>query len=157
MSPAGRIDEFALPHPRSRPNGIVAGADGDLWFTELGSQRIGRMTPDGDLTEFALPAAGLPMGIAAGPDGNIWVTVAEAHAICKIGPDGVASAFFLPDNVYPSFIASGPDHNLWFTEPDGRIGRLTLTGQLTQFAATPAGDAADPTGARKHQLLIAPQ
>src|SRR5260370_1150459 len=50
------------------PGGITAGPDGALWFTELNGNRIGRITPAGQLREFPLPTAmsGL-YSITAGP------------------------------------------------------------------------------------------
>jgi streptogramin lyase len=32
-----------------------------------------------------------------------------------------------------TFIAAGPDGNLWFTEPNGKIGRLTPLGDVTEY------------------------
>src|SRR5438093_628469 len=66
----GVITEFSLPTPNSRPFEITAGPDGDLWFTELTNNKIGRISPTGTLTEFLLPtASSSPGGITAGPDG----------------------------------------------------------------------------------------
>ena len=54
---------------------LVSGADGNLWFTEYDGNKIGRITPDGKITEYAIPTyQGLPDSIAAGPDNNIWFT-----------------------------------------------------------------------------------
>jgi virginiamycin B lyase len=160
MSPLGRVDEFKLPSPGSLPNGIVAGSDGNMWFIELASGKLGRLSPAGDLTEYPLPAIGTPLSITAGPDGDLWVTEPQAHAVCKITPDGHAMIFYLPETVVPSFIAGGPDGNLWFTEPTGKIGRLTPIGVLTEFPVTivdaggfGAGSEAD-SGARRKDLLM---
>ena len=44
-SPApGTITEFVLPTAKSTPVDITAWPDGTLWFTELGGNRIGRIT-----------------------------------------------------------------------------------------------------------------
>ena len=48
-------------HPRQPPAGITAGPDGNLWFTELSGDRIGRITPAGVVTEFT---AGITPGAA---------------------------------------------------------------------------------------------
>src|ERR1700704_1709230 len=67
------ISEFALPTAGSEPFGIAPGPDGNLWFTELSGNRIGRITAAGAITEFPLPIpTSEPLGITAGPDGNIW-------------------------------------------------------------------------------------
>src|SRR2546428_3512139 len=56
------------------PQRITTGPDGNLWFTEAFSNRIGRMTPAGTLTEFPLPMArSNPRAIVAGPHGNTLV------------------------------------------------------------------------------------
>ena len=53
---------------------ITTGPDGNLWFTEFGNSRIGRLTTAGAFTEFAagITTGANPFGIAVGPDGNIW-------------------------------------------------------------------------------------
>src|SRR5688572_30172734 len=68
------IGEFYLPAARE-PSGITSGPDGALWFTELGGDRIGRITLGGTVNEFVVPGAGSePNGIVAGPDGALWFT-----------------------------------------------------------------------------------
>src|SRR2546428_10620309 len=37
------------------PTSIIAGRDGNLWFTEKFGNKIGRITPTGGITEFAFP------------------------------------------------------------------------------------------------------
>jgi virginiamycin B lyase len=32
-----------------------------------------------------------------------------------------------------TFITSGPDGTLWFTEPNGKIGKLTTAGNITEY------------------------
>lgn len=65
----GTLEKFPLPTAHSQPRIIVAGHDGNLWFTE--NDRIGRITPRGVITEFRLPAGVVLDWLAAGPDGNI--------------------------------------------------------------------------------------
>ena len=45
------ITEFVIPTGSSQPLGIMAGPDGNLWFTEPGANKIGRITPAGAITE----------------------------------------------------------------------------------------------------------
>ena len=52
-------------HRRREPDGIAAGPDGNLWFTEIDGNRIGRITPTGVVTEFS---AGITAG--AGPSAS---------------------------------------------------------------------------------------
>src|SRR5687768_14986637 len=69
------ITQFPVPTGNSRPYTIVPGPDGALWFTESNGDKIGRITPSGQITEYPVPtAASGPYGIAVGADGNIWFT-----------------------------------------------------------------------------------
>ena len=43
-SPAGSITEFPIPTAKSVPDGITAGPDDNLWFTEHDGNKIGRIT-----------------------------------------------------------------------------------------------------------------
>src|SRR5260370_27786382 len=71
----GTITEFPIPTANNDPLGITAGPDSNLWFTERGSNKIGRITTSGTIKEFPLATAnGDPWGITAAPDGNLWFT-----------------------------------------------------------------------------------
>lgn len=56
------------------PYGLSRGPGGALWFTEWAVARLGRITPEGAITETELAGAE-PHGVAAGPDGAIWVAM----------------------------------------------------------------------------------
>src|ERR1700716_2896907 len=75
LAAAGSISEFPVPTAASAPEGIAAGPDGNLWFTEEHGQKIGQITTSGSFSEFSLPTATSDAAeIAAGPDGNLWFT-----------------------------------------------------------------------------------
>lgn len=140
----GDITEFPIPTANSAPVGITAGPDGNLWFTEQGINKIGRITTSGlVIDEFPVPtAASTPWRITPGPDGNLWFAELTGHKIGRITTSGVVTEFSIPTaNSAPSGITAGPDGNLWFTERDtSKIGRITPTGTITEFSL-PAGSA----------------
>jgi streptogramin lyase len=110
----GGISEF--PVPNGHPDGITAGPDGNLWFTEDIGGNIGRISTSGTITEFPLPFGSSPDGITAGPDGNLWFTDEDGN-IGRITPGGTITEFPVPTtNSFPSWITKGSDGNLWFTE-----------------------------------------
>ena len=117
----------------AQPYGITAGPDGNLWFTELVGNRIGRITPLGVVTEFSAGFSLLatPLGITPGPDGNLWFADFQGfngNQIGRITPLGVVTEFSagISAGAFPVGITAGPDGNLWFTERYGnRIGRIT--------------------------------
>jgi virginiamycin B lyase len=73
LAAVGDITEYPIPTTLSIPEGITAGPDGNLWFTELGANQVAKVTTAGAITEYPIPTASSgPGGIAAGSDGNLW-------------------------------------------------------------------------------------
>ncbi|HLJ97929.1 MAG TPA: DUF4214 domain-containing protein [Gemmataceae bacterium] len=127
---------------------ITAGPDGNLWYTEIGMAKIGRLSPNGMVTEFPLPSpGGNPGSITTGQDGNLWFTEdpdpSHFGMIGRITPSGVVTEFPIATmESAPSGIAAGPDGNLWFTENGAnQIGRITPAGVITEFAIPTAGSS----------------
>jgi len=51
---------------------MVAAADGNVWFTDLGTNPLRRIRPSGKVTDLAVGKGYRQLdGIAAGPDGNV--------------------------------------------------------------------------------------
>lgn len=154
------VTEFHIPTGGSNPQGITAGPDGALWFTEKTGNKIGRITTAGTFTnEFVIPTvASEPAGITTGPDGNLWFAESQASRIGRITPGGVITEFTLPASRVPDSIVTGPDGNLYFTEQNGdRIGRLNpaaglnaaIQASIVEFAvpgvgSSPSGIAVGP-------------
>ena len=143
VADAVQITEFALP-AGSKPAYITRGPDGNMWFTDSGTNEIGRITMSGEVTEFGLgitPKASLA-GIAAGPDGNLWFTEREGHKIGRITPAGAITEFSagLTNNPDIYGITAGPGGDMWFTETfNGHIGKIDpTTGMITEMPV-PAG------------------
>ncbi len=139
----------------SNLQGIAAGPDGNLWFTESDGNRIGRITPAGIVTEFSIPTAiSYPRGIAAGPDGNLWFTEDSGNKIGRITISGVVTESAIPTGGSSLHgIVAGSDGNLWFVESSpNKIGRITPAGVVTEFpvstasASYPYEIAAGPDG-----------
>ena len=127
------------------PLGLESGADGDLWFTDGGTQHaIGRVTPSGAIQEFTqgLTSPATPFDITRGPDGNIWFTAtgdAPHNAIGMVTPSGAIEEFGPPatePNMAPAEITVAPDGNLWFLDvATPAIGRITPAGVITEFTS----------------------
>lgn len=90
----------------------------------------------GDIIERRVPGTttGGLNRVTTGPDGNIWFTDGGNNQIGRMTPAGVFTGFNLPTpNSGPVDITTGPDGALWFTEFEGKIGRITTSGQITEF------------------------
>ena len=167
VTPGGVVTAFAFPAgidwPRDNhmSSGVVAGPDGNPWFTgavaghDPESPRVGRITPSGSVTMFPLPVGSswdFESAITLGPDGNLWFTgtddatsvngVQNEPQIGRITPGGSVTMFALPSGSVWEFggaITTGPDGNLWFTGLVNvntlarAIGRITPSGSVTTF------------------------
>ena len=129
------ITLYRLPTPDSRIGGMTLGRGGDVWFTEIWGNKIGRLTPEGSIQEFEIPTPSSdPQDIAMGSDGNFWFTESRGNKIGTLTIDGAFAEYPLPSQGSDPFqIAAGPDGNLWFTELDNRIGRITTAGVITEY------------------------
>ena len=153
---SGPITEFPVPTANSFPAGITAGPDGNVWFAESSGMKIGRITPQGSITEF--PTTAPPLGITVGSDGNLWYAAADFdfginQAIGRVSPSGEVKEF--PLSVPACWIAAGPDGKLWFTScsaGSNAIGRVGIDGAITMFSLPsgsghyPSSIAAGPDG-----------
>jgi streptogramin lyase len=159
---APAITEFPTSLP---PQGIVAGSDGNLWFTEdsfASGQTIdvtfttlavqitpGGVTSPAEIT--ALPGdttqpEALPtdQNLCVGPDGKTWFTEYAGGLIGQIQPNGVPAVLIVPGTSSgPYGIAAGPDGNLWVTMYDGNtIAQMTVNALITaQFPLKTNGSA----------------
>ncbi|HKF43159.1 MAG TPA: hypothetical protein VKJ00_14010 [Thermoanaerobaculia bacterium] len=127
-SSAQIIDEFSIPSG-GRPLFITPGPGG-MWFTES-SGLIGRVTPDGRVTEFPITVPA--WRIVAGPDGNLWYT--SDQFLSRMTPEGAVTN--LPISGRAFGVAVGRDGNIWFSELQrngayGILGRATTDGQVTE-------------------------
>jgi virginiamycin B lyase len=159
----GQVSEYELG-AGTRPQALVTGPDGNLWFAGIRNVSggfadvLGKVTPKGKVTEFALGTHSANLGlsdIAVGPDGNLWFAEGGRTKVGRITTGGQITEFALPDGAgSATAIAAGPDGNLWFTESGApRLGRITTGGEVAEFPLGGArefwgGDiAAGPDGA----------
>jgi streptogramin lyase len=160
MTPSGAFVQYSVPTRYAFRrfafvvNGhatIAALPDGTLWFSEPYGNKIGKITPGGAITEFALPCTrtipafpenlvtARPTSITPGPDGNLWFTESECDRIGRMSPSGSLVEFPLTAGSTPVAITPGSDGNLWFLEyGTNKIGQMTPAGVMTELPL-PAG------------------
>lgn len=121
--------EYGTPTTNSLPYNIVAGPDGNVWFTENTPNNIGEFVSLGGgagFGEFPItypPSDGTgsaygAWGITSGPDGNLWFTEAnspeDVSFVGNITTGGTISTFQTGFTIGAHGITAGPDGNLWF-------------------------------------------
>jgi streptogramin lyase len=162
---AGQFMELALAPTASYGDGVgglALGADGDMWFTDyepLSGSFIGRITPTGEWSRFALPGGfNEPLGIALGADGAMWFTNAGEGMIGRIDATGSISEYTIASEYQtnlplgrPIYIARGSDGAMWFTDDGGFIGKIISGGVVLVYlvpspGGSPSGIALGPEG-----------
>ena len=140
MTPGGTFTGYPFMSSLSEiADNMVLGPDGDIWFSDMGTTSIGKIAPNGTITEYPLGMGAIPTNITVGPDGNLWFSD-NSGAIGRITTGGSVHEFTsgLQTGAVPDAIAPGPDGNVWFTDQYGNqraIGRVTPSGQITEFTA----------------------
>ena len=82
------------------PRGLTVGADGNLWFASEFQSALGRITPDGVITTYAIPDASTrPRGIVAGPDGNLWFVGDGPMSVGRVDPDDGSITMFAASDI----------------------------------------------------------
>lgn len=97
---------------------IVAHPDGSLWFTEEDANKVGRLAPNGTITEIPFeadfPGTTTVKDLDIGPDGSVWVLYQQGRYVAKLNAAGTVVASGEIGNFADS-IRVGPDGVAWIT------------------------------------------
>jgi virginiamycin B lyase len=131
----GQFSRFDIATPRAQPARIRSGTDGNLWFTMTAARKVGRITPQGAITEFGVGdlAGGTPRDVVATPDGSVWFSASGPRS-GRILPNGRVETFACGGNLNTALL--GPDQRPWFFGGDRLV--LVEDAQAPQAARTAA-------------------
>ena len=114
-----------------------------MWFTETEGMQVGRITPNGDITQFHTPTTTqlfgrTPGGITTGPDHALWFAEGgdggDQGRIARMTTSGAFHDYPLAQNSQtPTTVVTGPDGALWYTEFGDNTGRITVAGAESEF------------------------
>ena len=154
-APIGGLKQFKVPTANSQPRAITNGSDGNRWFTEgteftSAPAKIARITPAGDITEFAPDVADgcnvcIITDIAQGPGGILYIT-SNDPTLMRFN---VATQSFETPVQMPNTSALGGDvavsaTDAWITDfNNDAVWRYNISsGQFTSFPVSDPGDVA---------------
>jgi virginiamycin B lyase len=155
--PSPSVSEYPLTG--TGPLSIAFGADGNMWFTEATTGRIGTIAiPSFALTEEPTALPGVA-GIISGPPGILetvgllwFADGAGIGSATASTPQGYHGPWAPPTGTFgPAGLTIGPDANVWFTDPaSNQVGSVTPDGSIQEFpiptaSSGPASVASDGT------------
>ncbi|MBV8530897.1 MAG: hypothetical protein JO104_06235 [Candidatus Eremiobacteraeota bacterium] len=160
ISTRGKITKYPLPaaspcnYLPTAPIGIVAGADGALWFTVTNpgnpfcsaspgySPAVGRITTSGAMTFYYTAPPGTsnatsPERITAGPDGNLYFIALNYQSSDQltVGTITTGGVFSYTQGVstyagFDDYLTFGSDGNLWVTDNNVNHNIFRIAGSV---------------------------
>lgn len=141
------VKEWVVPTLNSAPHDVVVDKNGIAWFTEINTNKIGRLDPKTDeFQEFDIPTlSSRPHGLVVDNDnGNVWFTEMASSKIGKLDTETKKMTEF------PTPTPNSAPHTpimgkgvVWFTEIEAsKIGRLNVTsGMIDEFTTPTRGSS----------------
>lgn len=132
----GQVTEFAAG--TDTPGQIVAGRDGNLWYTGSGGgASLWRMSPGGSTSAVAVGDLTAVSALTVDRAGNLWYAGSnpDTGRVGRRDAAGRVTEFAIPGR-YLSFtgMVEGPDGAMWLSHGN-TILRLAHDGTLTSFSA----------------------
>ncbi len=151
----GNFTRYALPSAGAAAGWVARGSDGNMWFTERGTSKIGSIDGSGQITEYTVPTPNsVPQAVVQDSDGIVWFTEQAGNKIGRLDPStGSFAEYPVPTaNAGVLGLAVGPDGALWFTERNAaKVGRMDTSGNFREYSLTPGSSpqriVAGPDGA----------
>ena len=127
LTVTGHVDQYTIPTAASEPQGITAGPDGNIWFTEEATGQVGRLqlVPPADTTAPAIT-------LTAPADGAVYQQGGHAAANygCTDDESGVATCS--GDVATGDQLDLSPgDHTFTVTAKDNAGNTSSVTHQYT--------------------------
>ena len=159
-APIGALKQFKVPTANSQPRAITNGSDGNRWFTEgteftSAPAKIGRITPAGDITEFAPGVADgcnfcIITDIAQGPGDILYITSNDPTLMrFNLGTQSFETPVQMPNTSALGGNLAVSATDVWITDFNNDVvWRYHLSnGQFTSFPVSdPADVAVDAAG-----------
>jgi virginiamycin B lyase len=133
------------------PFGVAVDAQGTVWATLQNANKLLRLSPRGEMTEFTLPTRHSgPGDVAIDATGAVWILELSANKVARFAA-GRFEEFSVPTpNAGLTALAVAPDGSAWFTEMRahklGRVhGGVVKELPLPRRDARPFGVSVDAT------------
>jgi virginiamycin B lyase len=152
---AGAVYDKVTEFPANNAGPIVAGSDGNIWMG--GVDKVMRIAPAGEMTEFPTPTSQLPvLDMALGADGNVWLAQSDppvawpVGTVARVTPAGQVTEFPLSTReTQPLSISSGAGYRLALSDGD-QAGWVDMNGTMTLSSLASASGEAKAVALDRH-------
>jgi streptogramin lyase len=151
FAPTPTFSRFAITQAGASPVYITQGSDGNMWFTDTGTNAIGKITPAGAIAEYTIPTpASGPRGITTvAADGSLWFTESTASQIGTLLTNGTNFREFPTATAgdRPQLLADRGDGNVWYAGEQGNdVSYQPTSGGASNVATSASQSGSEPFG-----------
>jgi virginiamycin B lyase len=160
ITASGEMQSFAIPAAPGTfqggvgapaPRNITVGPEGALWFTDPGTNSIGRVS-GGQVTEYPIPGGEVGPTQIVSFGGELWFTEETAIALGSVNP--TAPPMATPEPQRPSISSVQVASALSVNGGSAKIGSLLKSrAYITTIRMPAAGTATITWTTAKHQLI----
>ncbi len=126
----------------SHPLGIAKGPDGNIWFTDQGSQTVNALSPSNPATlvyNYGVSGSDL-FELVAGPDGAMWMSDDNLEGVDRMTTAGVLTQYSLPSGGSPRGITYDTAGQLWVADDSSDVvWMLSAGGAFSNPGFSPSG------------------
>lgn len=139
LTVSGQVTTYPIPSPNSMPMGVTGDSQGNIWFSEMFTNKIGVVRTDGRIEEFDIPTPfAAPTGLTVDQYDNVWFAESGMGKIGVLRKNGRIDEYKLPIGGHPMGINYSSMQRsqdvVWFSETIGNtIGSITQDGKITQY------------------------
>ena len=152
----GRIELLPTPGRNYEPLGLAVAADGSAWYTDIKAGAVVRISPSGEVAQFALDSAIVRLGrVAIGPDSSVWFADATGGGITQL-KDGIFTRHEIgSQGSGPYGVAVTPDGIVWATlQTVSKLIRIELSGAMATIDLSRPGVVPDRCRGRQRRLSL---
>ena len=126
------------------PFGITKGPDGNIWFTDQGTQEVEAFNPTSLAIEYQYATGASLWDLATGSDGALWVADQSNGGALRMTTAGISTQY--PFSGTPQGIAPGPNGLMLIADnTSGGIWTLDAGGLFTILPFSPSGTPSEVT------------